>query len=137
MLLDRLESKVKYRIRKSKDSVFIPSDFFDLSDRDQIGRVLRNFVKNQELIKIGYGLYAKARKSSLTGSAIPEKALPELAVESLKKLKVKVVPSSFEKLYNEGASTQVPTGRVIAVKGRVSRKIGYNGKYVTLEKAAG
>jgi len=136
MILETLENKVGYRIKRSKDSVFVPGDFSDLSGRDQIGRVLRTFIRKQELIKLGYGLYAKARKSSLTGNVIPDKPLPELAAESLKKLKVEIAPSSLEKLYNEGETTQVPTGRVIAVKGRVSRRIGYNGKYVTLEKVS-
>jgi len=134
MILETLEDKVGYRIKRSKDSVFVPGDFSDLSGQDQIGRALRSFVKKQALIKLGYGLYAKARKSSLTGNLIPEKPLPELAAESLRKLKVEVAPSSLETLYNQGKTTQVPTGRVIAVKGRVSRKIGYNGKYVTLEQ---
>jgi len=37
--------------------------------------------------------------------------------------------------YNEGRTTQVPTGRVVGVKGRVKRKIGYAGKYITFEYA--
>ena len=35
-----------------------------------------------------------------------------------------------------GKTTQVPTGPVIAVKGRISRKIGYGGTYVSYEPAA-
>ncbi len=128
-----LESKIRYRVTRCKDSVFTPRDFFDLSDRDQVGRVLRKLVADQVLIKLGYGLYARTRTSSLTGKVIPEKSLPELAKEALTKLGIPVVQASGEKEYNRGNTTQVPTGRVIGVKGRVSRKIGYNGKYITLE----
>jgi hypothetical protein len=39
-------------------------------------------------------------------------------------------------MYNAGRSTQVPTGRVIAVKSRISRKIGYDGNYVAFERAS-
>jgi hypothetical protein len=46
---------------------------------------------------------------------------------------VEVVPSSYDRAYNEGKTSQIPTGRVIGVKGRVVRKIGYDGKYVTFE----
>jgi len=60
---------------------------------------------------------------------IPAKPLPALAVEVLSRLKVETAPSRFARAYNAGTSTQVPTGRVIAVKGRFSRKIGYGGKY--------
>lgn len=136
MALKTLESKIKYRLSRSKDSVFTPPDFFDLSDRDQVGRVLRKLVAQQALIKIGYGLYAKTKKSTLTGKTIPEKGLPDLAKEALTRLGVRVMPSSFDQEYNRGTTTQVPTGRVIGVKGRVSRKIGYNGKYITLEHVA-
>jgi hypothetical protein len=60
--------------------------------------------------------------------------LPELAKELLNKLGVKIVPSSAERTYNAGTSTQVPTGRVIGVKGRIVRRIGYNGRYISFEK---
>lgn len=128
-----LNKRIKYRINRSKDNVFVPRDFFDLSDRDQIGRVLRQLIIKQELIKIGYGLYAKAKASSITGKILPVKPLPELAREALKKMGAKVAPSSIEIEYNLGRTNQVPTGRVIGVKGRVSRKIGYDGKYIAFE----
>jgi hypothetical protein len=85
-------------------------------------------------MRIGYGLYARAIKSVLTGAPIPEKPLPTLAKEALERLGVETAPSSWEQEYNAGATTQVPTGRMIAVKGRVSRKIGYNGAYVSFER---
>ncbi|MGS2724133.1 DUF6088 family protein [Porticoccus sp. GXU_MW_L64] len=128
-----LESKIRYRVSRRKESVFTPKDFLDLSDRDQVGRVLRKLVAEESLIKLGYGLYARTRKSSVSGKTIPEKGLPDLAREALIKLGVTLKQSSGEREYNSGNTTQVPTGRVIGVKGRISRKIGYNGKYITLE----
>lgn len=134
MALKSLKSKVKYRISRSKGAVFTPRDFFDLSDRDQVGRVLRQLVRDEALIKFGQGLYAKARRSSLTGKLIPVKSLPELATEALSdKLKVQVVPAKELERYNSGKTTQVPTGRVIAVKGRVSRKMAYDGKSIKFQ----
>jgi Family of unknown function (DUF6088) len=120
-----------YRINRSKGAVFTPRDFFDLSDRDQVGRVLRQLVANDSLIKFGHGLYAKAKRSSLTGKLIPVKPLPELAKEALiDKLNVKVMVAIDVERYNSGQTTQVPTGRLIAVKGRVSRKMAYDGKSI-------
>jgi Family of unknown function (DUF6088) len=131
MALKSLKSKVKYRISRSKGAVFTPKDFFSLSDRDQIGRVLRQLVTEDTLIKFGQGLYAKAKRSSLTGKVIPIKPLPELAKEALsEKLNVKVVTTKDVERYNTGRTTQVPTGRVIAVKGRISRKMAYDGKSI-------
>jgi hypothetical protein len=133
MILKTLNSRIKYRIRRSKRSVFVPGDFFDLSDRDQVGRVLRQLVNSKELVKIGLGLYAKTRLSSINGEIIPEKSITELGREALKRIGVSVVPTSFERDYNSGKSTQVPTGRVIGVKERISRKIGYDGKFIAFE----
>lgn len=125
---------MSYRIFRSKGIIFTPQDFLDLSDRDQVGRVLRQFIAEGVLVKFGQGLYAKAKRSSLTGKVIPVKPLTELAKEALtQKLKVTVVPSSDLNRYNKGESTQIPTGRVIAVKGRVSRKMAFGGKSIKYE----
>lgn len=136
MALNTLKSKVRYRVSRSKFSVFTPKDFLDLSGRPQIGRVLTKLLAEGELVKLGYGLYAKARRSSLTGSVIPVKGLPELAREAVTKLGLELLPSKAEEAYNLGRSTQVPTGRVIGVKGRISRKIGFGGNNIMLENAA-
>lgn len=136
MALNTLESKVRYRISRSKSSVFTPQDLLDLSGRPQIGRVLARLVADGALVKLGYGLYAKARRSSLTDSVIPVKGLPELAREAITKLGLEVLPSKSEEAYNSGLSTQVPTGRVIGVKGRISRKIGFGGNSIALQRVA-
>ena len=137
MVLNTLKSKIKYRLNRSKNTVFTPKDFLDLSDRDQVGRVLRELIKEGQLIRFGYGLYAKASESPYSGKILPEKGLPDLAKEALtNKLGVKVLPSTGMARYNRGETTQIPTGRVIGVKGRVTRKMGYNGQWIKLEHVA-
>ena len=87
---------------------------------------------DEVLIKFGRGLYAKAKRSSVTDKIVPAKPLTELATEALvNKLNVQVLIAEDKVLYNSGESSQVPTGGVIAVKGRVSRKMAYNGKSIT------
>ena len=89
------------------------------------------------LVKVGYGLYARATVSPLSGKVIPTKSLPAIATEALNRLNVQMTVSSSAQAYNVGISTQVPTGRVMAVKdSRISRKIGYDGKYVTYERSS-
>ena len=133
MALNTLKSKIKYRLSRSKQVVYTPKDFLDLSDRDQVGRVLRQLIKDAYIIRFCYGLYAKAAKSPYSGKTVPKKDLPGLAEEALSKLGVKVVASRAQELYKSGKPTQVPTGRVIGVKGRISRKMGYDGKSVKIE----
>lgn len=128
-----LEQKITKRLRRGEGDVFMRKDFQDLGSYSQVGRVLRHLVTQGKLVKIGYGLYARGITSPLSGQPIPKKPLPELAVKALERLQIEVEPSSFARAYNEGRSTQVPTGRVIGVKKTISRKIGYNGKYVTFE----
>jgi hypothetical protein len=134
MALKTLKSKVKYRISRSRSVVFTPKDFADLSDYDQVGRVLRQLVAEGCLVKFGQGLYARTKVSSLTGKIIPERPLPVLAKEALtQKMQVEVVSTLEEQRYNSGLSTQIPTGRVVAVKGRVSRKMALDGKSITYQ----
>lgn len=131
MALNSLKSRIRYRISRNVGSVFVPADFADLSDRDQVSRVLRGLVVDGLLVKFGRGLYAKARRSSLSNKVMPVKPLPELAREALEqKLGVEVVSAEALIDYNQGRSTQVPTGRVLAVKGRVSRKMAFDGKSI-------
>lgn len=133
---ETLEYKISARLARKNFAVFVRDDFQDIGGYDQVGRILRNLARNGKVIKIGYGLYAKARKSSLTGQNVPVAPLPALAREALTRLGVKIAPSKLEKEYNAGRTTQIPTGRLIAIKGRVSRKIGYGGAYIGYEKAA-
>jgi hypothetical protein len=130
-----LEYKILARIARKNLDVFMREDFADLGGYDQVGRILRAFAREGKLFKIGYGLYAKAKKSVLTGKIIPIKNLPELARQAIGRLGLKTVPSYLEREYNAGRTTQVPTGRLIAVKGRISRKIGYDGVYINYEAA--
>ena len=130
-----LEERVFKRMKRMKRTVFMRADFYDLGGYDQVGRVLRNLTEKGEVIKIGYGLYAKAERSPLTGAVIPARSLPALAKEALSRLHVQPVPSQLELDYNSGRSTQVPTGRLIGVTSRINRRIGYNGNYISFEYA--
>lgn len=128
--------KVSARLaRKKAYRVFVREDFEDLGGYDQIGRVLRGLARDGKLVKIGYGLYAKTKKSALTGETVPVAPLPILAREALNRLGVEFSASALERDYNAGRTTQVPTGRQIAVRGRISRKIGYGGAAISYEQA--
>ena len=121
-----LKSKIFARIIRKKESILLRKDFLDLGGYDQVGRALKHLADCGKLIRIGYGLYSKAKVSSLTGENIPVASLPILAKEALERLGVSVTPTDAEIAYNEGRSTQIPTGRLIGVKNRVNRKISFN-----------
>lgn len=131
-----LESRILARIVRKKVSILLRKDFLDLGGYDQVGRALKHLADNGKLVRIGYGLYSKARISSLTGETIPTASLPTLAKEALQRLGVKIMPSQAELAYNEGRSTQIPTGRLITVKSRVNRKISFKDTTIKYEYVA-
>lgn len=128
-----LTQLVEKRLARKKGDVFLRADFEDLGGYDQVGVVLRGFVKSGKLLKLGQGIYARAKPSILDGKPAPVKAITPLMAEALGRIGVKTRPTRLEKLALEGKTTQVPSGRVIGVNRRVRRKLGYNGVTVGFE----
>ena len=124
---ESLEERLEKRIARKRGDVFLREDFGDLGGYDQVGRALRNLVRRGRLLKLGYGVYTRARPSVLDGTPTLSKGIREIAEEALDRIGITTGPSSYERAYNEGRSTQVPTGRVIGVAGRVRRQLSYNG----------
>ena len=129
-----LERRIAERIARKKGDVFLRRDFEDLGAYDQVGRALRRLAAKGRLVRIGYGLYARAAVSPLSGKIVPARPLPALAREALARLNVETAPSDFERAYSGDRTTQVPTGRMIAVRGRISRKVGHDGKFAVFER---
>jgi hypothetical protein len=125
---------IRQRISRKRCDVFLRSDFEDFGGYDQVGRCLRNLIKEGTLIKIGYGLYARTRISALSGETVPTKPLPEIAREALARLDVPVVLTKAEIDYRDDRSTQVPTGRRIGVQSRISRKISVRNAEIVYER---
>ena len=65
----------------------------------------------------------------------PAMASVRCRVRLLTKLKVPWEPTAVERAYNEGRSTQVPMTPRVRVRGtRFSRKLGYKGMELTIER---
>lgn len=97
--------------------------------------VLNALLQQGVLVRIGVGVYAKAKPSVLSGNPIPVEPLEVLAPIALRKLGVQVHSPQRSRDYNSGLTTQVPTGLVVNVGGRrITRKLGFNGKFVEYER---
>lgn len=129
-----LRSEIKRIISESSDFVFMPGDFFYLSDRDQVGRALRQLTKEQFLVKVGYGVYVKTFVSKYTGQILPAGNLREIAEIVLKRNGIEILPTKAEIAYNTRQSTQIPTGFVVGVNKRVSRKFSYGDASIRYER---
>ena len=131
---ETLEARIAKRIDRKRGDVFLRADFADLGGYDQVGRVLRRLVRAGKLLKVGFGLYTRAIPAPIGARPIPPKGLTTLR-EALERLGIRTYPSRALEDYNAGRTTQVPTGRVVAVRRRVRRKIGYNGISLSFERA--
>ena len=131
---ETLETRVVKRIDRKRADVFLRADFADLGGYDQVGRVLRALIRQGKLLKVGFGLYARAVPARLGTLPVPPQGLATLR-EALERVGIRTFPSRALEDYNAGRTTQVPTGRVVAVRRRVRRKIGYNGILLSFERA--
>lgn len=107
-----LEQRMKRAITCHKDEVFVRADFATMASKAQVSRVLRKLVADGVIVKLGVGVYAKAKKSVLSGIAIPVQPVEVLAAVALRKLGVAVYPSQRTQAYNAGATKQIPAGNV-------------------------
>lgn len=64
---DRMIRSVTMR----RGEVVLRSDFEQMGSQSQISRIFSDFVKEERLVRLGYGVFAKARISSLTGKPVP------------------------------------------------------------------
>ncbi|GAA4814075.1 hypothetical protein GCM10023232_06930 [Sphingosinicella ginsenosidimutans] len=131
-----IADSIRRQIDRSKRNVFLRGDFSKLGrSYDAVGRALRQLTEQGRLVQIGHGLYAKAERSPFTGKPAPIVGIGRLATEALARLGKPVARSTSDRAYSSGRSTQVPTGRKVAVSDRVRRRIGYDGNYVVFERA--
>jgi len=119
---DRLET----RIKRAKRSVFLRSDFADIADYDQVGRGLRNLVRDGLLLKIGYGLYVRAWVNRITGALMPDNPAGNdgVLIEAMERLGVDYKFDELSLKSLSGESTQIPASvKIIPKSSRFTRKI--------------
>jgi len=131
-----IQSRIQTRVKRSKCSVFLRSDFKDIADYDQVGRGLRNLVREGLLMKIGYGLYVRARVNRITGKLMPDNAAGAdgVLIEAMEKLGVDYQFDDLSKLNFSGESTQIPAKVKITPKSaRFTRKIAVGTQLVNAD----
>ena len=102
---------ISEKIKRSRRYVFERKDFNGIASYDQVGRALKQLVKNTQLMKLGYGLYTKARLNSLTGKPMPTHpgGTDALMREILKMKGVDFVMDSLSLQSLSGGNTQIPS----------------------------
>ena len=131
-----ITNRIRRSIRSRSDLVFRPTDFQPFGSEASVKRALKELTDIGVLVRLGVGIYAKAKPSVISGKPIPIQPLEVLGPQALTKLGVRLKESFQTAEYNAGRSTQVPTGIVVNIgKQRISRKIGFNGKFIKYENA--
>jgi len=80
-----LPQHIANRIHRSKSHVFATADFYNLAGRTQINRALRQLVEAGELVRVGYGLYARPEAGSFR--AVTSAALERVGRRSRRQLR--------------------------------------------------
>lgn len=114
--------------------MFLRSEFASLGGRSQVGAALWGLVRRGLIVKVGIGLYVRARKSTLSGNPVPVADLLSIGFEALRKLGIDARDGGDMRALLEGRSTQVPMASIISVDRPVVRKIGLGRKKIVFER---
>jgi hypothetical protein len=124
------------KIKRSPSSVFLRKEFNRLGDYRQVSRAINEAAASGMLVKVGFGLYAKARPSTISGKPVPTAPLLAIGLEVMQKIGVKADVGKDAVALREGRSTQIPMLPIINIgKARVSRKIAVGSRQVVYEKS--
>lgn len=133
-----MQERMLRAIKQRAGNVVLRQELADLGSASQVTEALKALQARNVIIRIGTGVYAKTRKSSVTGSIVPAGTLETLGVEALRKLRVPVIPGAAAAAYNAGTTTQIP-GVFVANTGRrrISRRISIGGRTLQYENNYG
>jgi hypothetical protein len=129
-----LKFKVLDRIQQMSGNVVLREDIEDMGSPRQISRCFRDLVEMGDLIKIGYGIYAKSYLSKYINKPVITNGFGQVCKEALTKLGVKWQPGSAEQAYNAGLSTQIPVRTIVKLKSRFRGHLNYGNRKLIIEK---
>lgn len=115
--------------------VLLRRDFEGWASPSQVTRALQSLISRGALVRLGYGVYVKARPSRLSGQPVPRQPLEVLAAEALRRLGVPALPGLSSRAYADGESLQIPMQPVINTGGvRFARQLSVGRRTVRYER---
>ena len=129
---------IKDRMMKSialrKGEVLLRTDFERMGSASQVSRALKKVVCAGKLVRLGYGTYAKAEPSPLSGKPIPRQPLEALAWEAMQRLGVNINLGKALNDYATGDTNQIPMSATFNTGDRrISRKLVVGNRSVVYE----
>lgn len=130
---ESMKKQVLDRIQSLEGEIVLRRDVIDLGSARQVSRALKSLTKEGVLAKLGYGIYAKLSRSSITDDRYLKGGFLSAAREALTKLGIKWEISEAEQNYNEGKTQQVPINPPTILKTRFRRKLSYKNMEICFE----
>lgn len=66
----RVAQRIKISVEQSKDEVFLRREFTRFGSVAQVTRALGQLITEGQLVRLGVGIYAKAKRSALSGKVM-------------------------------------------------------------------
>lgn len=130
-----VQARIWEVIQTGKSVVVLRREFTQMSSASAVSRALAALCAEGLLWRIGTGIYARTRRSVVTGALIPAGSLETLAAVALEKLGIDARASRVTQAYNEHRSTQLPGELVVNVgRRRITRHIEVGGRCLKYER---
>ncbi len=124
---DGLSIRLQQRVAQVPGEIVVRADVEDLGDYRRVSRAILTLIQRGFLIRIAYGIYAKARYSAILKKPVIKGGFKEAAFEALNRCGVLWEIGEAEKKYNLGLTTQVPVRSIVKLKSRFRRTISFEG----------
>ena len=130
----KIKDRIKRSIPNRKSEIILRKDFQKMGSQSQISRALTSLQKEGFLVRLGYGVYAKAKRSSITEKSIPRISFEELMIEAMRRLDIDVQLGKSLQEYQRGETTQMPMRFILDSKDRIiTRKLSIGKKALWYE----
>lgn len=130
----KFKYEVLQRIEQMPGQVILRKDVSDMGNKLRVDRALAALIKLGKIIRIGYGVYAKAEMTLwLDEPVITGQGFDSACLEALNRLQVKWELARVAKDYNEGRSTQVPVRTMVRLKSRFRGHLADGNKFLFFE----
>lgn len=97
-----LEDRLKIAIARRESDVFLRTELARLGSEAQLGRALRKLLDSGVIVKLGVGVYAKAKRSVLSGVPIPVQPVEVLAEQALTRMGCRGLPEQASRVVQRG-----------------------------------
>jgi len=130
-----LKTRMLRSIGKREGEILLRRDFEGWASSSQVTRTLQSLLSRGVILRLGYGVYTKARPSALSGRPVPRQPLEVLAAETFQRLNLRVSPGSSLQAYARGTSPQIPMQAVFRMgQSRCCRRLGVGDRTIRYER---